>query len=171
MAIIRQLKSEFCCKTKLVKYLFIFAYALFPLTTLAVSVCLLLVCIRAATGAVLEIRLKFCNCISFAYFSVHLFLVCIALHCICCDFIFPLRALQLCPTQNTCTHTHTHSPFFRSIVVRIPFSHFPYVLAFFNLHYDSFGKVKFDVRKARDKHFSVDLLSHSHSLTHSLEHF
>lgn len=132
----------------------------------SVCVCLLLVCTRAATGAVLEIRLKFCNCISFAYFSFHLPLVCIALHCVCAVISF-FRCAHFNSVQHK-THAHTHtSPFFRSIVVRIPYSHFPYVLAFFNLHYNSFGKVKFDVRKARDKHFSADLLAHSHSLTHS----
>lgn len=106
---------------------------------------------RVATDAVLEIRLKFCNCISFAHSFVSSF------RCFT-DFVFRKSFFLYSLLVRELTHTHGNMqhPFLYCVVCT--------TFWIFNTFHSmcttiSSQKVKFDVREARDKHFSVDLPS------------
>lgn len=135
----------------------------------------------AATNAVLEIRLKFCNCISFAYFRFMF---------VDANFFFVVRtfsppsfhAIHLFTAITLCSRSVS---FVWVFLLSIDFSvlSLPHNILHFlggillcmcahhalihaqqthtnkNTNATSFWKVKFDVREARHKHFSLDLLA------------
>lgn len=110
-----------------------------------------------ATDAVLEIRLKFRNCISFAYFR--LISQTSSFTPFGAPFIHRYINTMHSRLHNTFSYCYSHTTF------RIHYAILLFVLQNF------VWKVKFDVEEARHKHFSVDLFALILSTSRSLLHF